>query len=94
MQCIRCIKQLSFKHLHIKYAKTGVLDYLFEKYKKGKTSSSDFIHWIYTDYDKELKEAFKPFQLYSFIVDKILEENNYLKFVESVFCNPNFFLLF
>ena len=23
-------KQLSFKHLHIKYAKTGILDYLFE----------------------------------------------------------------
>ena len=67
-------KQLSFKHLHIKYAKTGVLDYLFETaIKKGKTSSSDFIHWIYTDYDKKkLKEAFKPFQLYSFIVDKIL----------------------
>ena len=30
-------KQLSFKHLHIKYAKTGILDYLFETaIKKGK----------------------------------------------------------
>ncbi len=67
-------KQLSFKHLHIKYAKTGILDYLFEtSVKKGKTSSSDFIHWINTDYDKKkLKEKFKPFRLYSFIVDKIL----------------------
>ena len=68
-------KQLSLKHLHIKYAKTGILDYLFETaIKEGKNSSSDFIHWIYTDYDKnKLKETFKPLQLYSFIVDKILK---------------------
>ena len=52
-------KQLSFKHLHIKYAKTGILDYLFETaIKKGKNSSSDFINWIDNDYNKkQLKEV-------------------------------------
>ena len=29
-------KQLSFKYLHIKYAKTGILDYLFETAIKKK----------------------------------------------------------
>ena len=68
------IKQLSFKFLHIKYAKTGILDYLFETaIKKGKYSSSDFINWIDNDYNKQkLKESFKPYKLFTFLVEKIL----------------------
>ena len=68
------IRQLSLKHLHIKYAKTGILDYLFETaIKKGKVSSNDFLNWVESEYDKnELKRLFKPYRLYSFIVDKIL----------------------
>ena len=67
-------KQLSFKHLHIKYAKTGILDYLFETaIKKGKNSPHDFIKWINSGYNKnKLKESFKPYKFYSFIVDKVL----------------------
>ena len=68
-------KQLSFKYLHIKYAKTGILDFLFETaLKKGKFSSSDFLKWINTDYNKQkLKKSFKPYKFYNFIVDKILK---------------------
>ncbi len=67
-------KQLSFKHLHIKYAKTGILDYLFETaIKKGKNSPHDFIKWINSGYNKnKLKKSFKPYKFYSFIVDKVL----------------------
>ncbi len=68
-------KQLSFKYLHIKYAKTGILDYLFETaIKKGKYSSSDFINWIDNDYsNQKLKKSFKPYKLFDFIVEKILK---------------------
>ena len=55
-------KQLSLKHLHIKYAKTGILDYLFETaIKKEKNSSHDFIKWINSEYDKnKLKKSLNP----------------------------------
>ena len=71
---LNAAKQLSFKHLHVKYAKTGILDYLFETaLKKGKNSSYDFIQWIDTDYNKnKLKESFKPYKFYSFMIDKVL----------------------
>ena len=74
-QVVEAAKQLSLKHLHIKYAKTGILDYLFETaLKNGKNSPSEFIKWIDTEYNKaKLKKSFKPFKLYSFFVDKILK---------------------
>ena len=71
----KAAKQLSFRHLHIKYAKTGILDFLFETaIKKGKNSSSDFIKWNDTSYNKkQLKQQFKPLKFYSFVVDKIIK---------------------
>ena len=67
-------KQLSFKYLHIKYAKTGILDYLFETaIKEEKISSKDFLKWIKNGYNRELiKKSFKSYKLYNYLVDKIL----------------------
>ncbi|MEC8099852.1 MAG: tyrosine protein phosphatase [Pseudomonadota bacterium] len=68
------LKQLSFKYLHIKYAKTGILDYFFETaINKGKVTSKDFLNWIDADYNKnEIKKSFKSNGVYRFVVDKIL----------------------
>ncbi len=62
--------QLSLKHLHIKYAKTGILDHFFsELIKKDIVNSSNFLSWLESDYNKEnLKKSFK---MNSF-VDKII----------------------
>ncbi|MBF97215.1 MAG: hypothetical protein CFH34_01679 [Alphaproteobacteria bacterium MarineAlpha9_Bin4] len=67
-------KQLSFKYLHIKYAKTGILDHLFlTAINNKKTTSKEFLRWIDSDYKKDkLKESFKIYKFHSFIVDKIL----------------------
>ena len=68
-------KQLSFKYLHIKFAKTGILYHLFESAIKNKKSSSkDFLQWIKFDYNKdEIKKSFKIYKIYDFFIDKILK---------------------
>ena len=69
------IKQLSLKFLHIKYAKTGILDHLFETaIKKKKNSSEDFLQWIYNEYNKNnIKKSFKTFKLIDFFLEKIFK---------------------
>ena len=68
------LKQLSFKHLHIKYAKTGILDFFFNhaiEIKKNKPLM--FIDWVKKDYKKnDLKKKFKYNSLFNFLIDKIL----------------------
>jgi protein tyrosine/serine phosphatase len=52
-------KQLSFKYLHLKYAKTGILDAFFDNYLK-ENKKQDFLNWVKNDYDPEkLKLSFK-----------------------------------
>ena len=71
---ISASKQLSFKYLHIKFAKTGILDHLFETaIKEEKVSSKDFLKWIKEGYNKELiKKSFKSYKLSNYLVDKVL----------------------
>ena len=54
-------KQLSFKHLHIKYAKTGILDAFLDKYiEDNKKLKVTFINWVNNIYDREkLISSFK-----------------------------------
>ena len=68
-------KQLSIKHLHIKYAKTGILDYFFESaIKNRKNSPIEFISWVKNEYNQEeLKSRFKSNSLFDVVVDKILK---------------------
>ena len=52
-------KQLSFKYLHLKYAKTGILDAFFDTYLK-EDKKQGFLNWVKNDYDPEkLKLSFK-----------------------------------
>ena len=69
------IKQLTFKHLHIKYAKTGILDYFFlELIKKGINNKKDLIFWINNKYDKQtLKNNFKASTFFNFLIDNIIK---------------------
>tara|TARA_B100000686_G_scaffold342408_1_gene421490 strand:- start:1481 stop:1783 length:303 start_codon:yes stop_codon:yes gene_type:complete len=55
-------KQLSFKYLHIKYAKTGILDAFFDNYLlDSKKSNITFLNWVKIKYKPEkLKTSFKP----------------------------------
>jgi protein tyrosine/serine phosphatase len=46
--------QLSFKYLHIREGKTGVLDYLFEAYlRQGRPAGKTFEQWVREDYDRD-----------------------------------------
>lgn len=65
-------KQLSFKYLHIKYAKTGILDAFFDDYLKNK-NKNNFLAWVKTDYDPErLKSSFKVKKISEIISTYIL----------------------
>ena len=67
-------KQLTIKHLHIKHAKTGILDHFFlELIKKGINNRSDFLIWLKNDYDKKaLKKSFKFNSLINKLFNSIL----------------------
>ena len=64
-------QQLHIKHLHIKLAKTGILDYFFEQaISTNANYSKDFIKWIKFKYDKKrLKNNFKYKKIWSFITE-------------------------
>ncbi len=68
------LKQLSFKHLHLKYAKTGILDFFFaHALEMNKNDHLAFINWIKRGYDKNaLKKEFKYNNLLSFFFEKFL----------------------
>ena len=67
-------RELSFKHLHVKFTKTGILDYFFsELIKIGVKNKSDFLKWINNNYDKEsLKSNFKNNTLLDVIINLFL----------------------
>ena len=65
-------KQLSFKYLHIKYAKTGILDAFFDNYIK-ENKNKDFLDWVKNDYNPEkLKLSFKVKKLSEILSTYIL----------------------
>ncbi len=68
-------KQLSFKYLHIKYAKTGILDAFFDKYiLDARKSNITFLNWVEIKYNPEkLKASFKPKKIIEIINTFILK---------------------
>ncbi len=65
-------KQLSFKYLHIKYAKTGILDAFFDNYLE-KNNNKKFLEWVKSDYNSEkLKSSFKAKKISEIISTYIL----------------------
>jgi len=64
--------QLSFKYLHLKHAKTGILDAFFENYLKTNNNKS-FLKWVKEDYDpKKVKDSFKVKKLPEIISSYLL----------------------
>ena len=56
---IEAKKQLSFKYLHIKHAKTGILDAFFDSYLR-EHNNEKFLDWVSNTYNPEkLKLSFK-----------------------------------
>ena len=65
-------KQLSFKYLHIKHAKTGILDAFFDSYL-NEHNNKGFLNWVNTTYSPEkLKLSFKVKKLSEILSTYIL----------------------
>jgi protein tyrosine/serine phosphatase len=68
-------RELSFRTLHVKQGKTGVLDYTFERYfVEGEPAGLSFLQWVQRpEYDpKALKATFQAGMLGSLITEKLL----------------------
>jgi hypothetical protein len=70
----QAMEQLSFKYLHVKQGKTGMIDFFFQTYlDETKDSGKPFMDWVEEDYDKEkVKASFMGEWWANILVDKIL----------------------
>ena len=67
--------QLSLKYLHVKQGKTGVLDYVFERYlREGEPAGMSFLEWVESPaYDPVgFKAQFRAGMLGSTLTEKLL----------------------
>jgi len=68
------LKQLSWRYGHIAHGKTGMLDHMFDTYKRYAAEVPiDFMGWVENVYDpKQVKESFLSKWWANVLVDKIL----------------------
>jgi protein tyrosine/serine phosphatase len=68
------LRHLSWRFGHVRQAKTGILDFFFERYlEDAKTSGIDFFTWSQTVYDPaEVKSHFMSQWWANLFVDKLL----------------------
>jgi len=68
------LRQLSLRYGHFRFAKTGILDAFFERYRvEGEEKGIPFLEWVERIYDPEaLMRDFRPRFLSDFIVDKVM----------------------
>ncbi|MES1198703.1 MAG: sulfur transferase domain-containing protein [Pseudomonadota bacterium] len=68
------MEQLSFKYLHVKQGKTGVIDFYFETYlRDSAVSGKSFLQWVEEDADPvAIKAKFRSAAWANILVDKIL----------------------
>lgn len=68
------LEQLSFKYLHIRDGKTGVLDFFFYTYlTEGASKGMSFIDWVTQGYDaKALKASFLKSRKWKLNFDQLL----------------------
>jgi protein tyrosine/serine phosphatase len=65
--------QLSWRFLHIKQSKTGILDAFFAAYAKQAEGKKPFLDWVREDYDAHaLKAAHRSGKLAGFVNDFLL----------------------
>jgi hypothetical protein len=66
-------RQLSWRYLHIKQSKTGVLDGFFAAYASGGEGKKPFLDWVREDYDEQaLKAAHRSGKLAGLVNDFLL----------------------
>ncbi|VAV90142.1 Protein tyrosine phosphatase [hydrothermal vent metagenome] len=70
----QAMQQLSFKYLHIKAGKTGMLDFFFQTYLDfAAVTPISFTDWLETEYDRaEVKAAFMHSWWGNWLVDRAL----------------------
>lgn len=68
------MKQLSWRYGHFRFAKTGILDAFFERYRdEGEAKGIDFRTWVTKHYDPvALEREFEGSAIGNWIVDRIL----------------------
>ncbi|MGE3303854.1 MAG: sulfur transferase domain-containing protein [Hyphomonadaceae bacterium] len=68
------MEQLSFKYLHVRQGKTGIIDFFFEHYGEAtRENGKSFRQWVEEDYDvAALKAQFMSQWWANILVDKIL----------------------
>jgi len=69
------MKELGLRTLHVKQGKTGVLDYVFERYlAEAEPKGISFIDWVQSDaYDrKQIKDDFKASWWGTLLTDRLL----------------------
>jgi len=68
------MKQLSVRYGHFRFAKTGILDAFFERYRsEGEARGIPFMTWVETIYDPEaLERDFRPGFWSNVLVDRIM----------------------
>src|SRR3954462_8354442 len=67
--------QLHLRYLHVRHGKTGVLDYVFERYlAQGEPAGMSFLEWVESPmYDPPgMKAAFRSCMLGSVLTEKLL----------------------
>jgi protein tyrosine/serine phosphatase len=68
------LRQLSPRYGHFRFAKTGILDAFFERYRvEGEANGIPFLTWVETIYDPQaLERSFKPRFWSDFLVDRVM----------------------
>ena len=68
------MRQLSLRYGHFRFAKTGILDAFFERYRQeGEAKGVPFLDWVERTYDPEaLERDFRPSFWSDLVVDRIM----------------------
>jgi protein tyrosine/serine phosphatase len=68
------LRQLSLRFGHFRFAKTGILDAFFERYRiEGEAKGTPFLTWVETVYDPvALEREFRPSFWSDMVVDRIM----------------------
>ena len=68
------MRQLSLRYGHFRYAKTGILDAFFERYRvEGEAKGIAFLEWVEHVYDAEaLTRDFRPSFWSDVFVDRVM----------------------
>ncbi|HEX2555482.1 MAG TPA: tyrosine-protein phosphatase [Microvirga sp.] len=68
------LRQLSLRYGHFRFARTGILDAFFERYRdEGEARGIPFLDWVERHYDPEaLERDFRPNAWADLLVDRIL----------------------